>query len=120
MMLQSVMALVDGRYDDRNHLSLGARQLRWAAHQRRVELEVLFHARGVVAVDAKDVVDPAIGFTKPVIQSPQGFGRLRFLDVVDEGHVPIVIRWVADSSPPSPRIDLSGPATSQRFTSVGV
>ena len=67
-MVQSVMAIVDLRYDDRDHLALHFGQVGSPVHQRLVELKMSFEAWRVVAVDAKNVVDVTFWVAVPVEQ----------------------------------------------------
>ncbi len=56
-MLYSVVAAIDGRNDDGDHLPLRPAQRRTAAHQVRIQIIMRLHRLGVQAVDGQDVVD---------------------------------------------------------------
>ena len=86
MVGHSVVAAVDGRDDDRDHLALDAAEVRAPPHQVCVEVVVGAHGFGVQAVDGDDIVHAAPGFGVLGVEFGQQAGGGGGGDYVDPGH----------------------------------
>jgi len=86
MRLSSVKAVVRFRGNDREQLSLPARERRRPEHDRGVELHRRIHRRGVLAHYVDDVPDSTRAFERLIEELLEKAGSLPHRDLFDVGH----------------------------------